>query len=71
MPTVSPFPDVIDIDDEVPETQPRLWAQPERSLPEDGAGERVRRGAAVQEGPWRHRLRKAAIGLCGGKRGRF
>ncbi|CAM2109360.1 unnamed protein product [Caretta caretta] len=34
------FQDVIDIDDEVPETQPRLWAQPERSLPEDGAGER-------------------------------
>ncbi|XP_067413925.1 junctional sarcoplasmic reticulum protein 1 [Emydura macquarii macquarii] len=35
------FQDVIDVDDEVPEAEPRLWAQPESSLPEDGAGERA------------------------------
>ncbi|KAG6934811.1 junctional sarcoplasmic reticulum protein 1 [Chelydra serpentina] len=34
------FQDVIDVDDEVPEAEPRLWAQPQSSLPEDGAGER-------------------------------
>ncbi|XP_024059591.1 junctional sarcoplasmic reticulum protein 1 [Terrapene carolina triunguis] len=33
------FQDVIDVD-EVPEAEPSLWAQPARSLPEDGAGKR-------------------------------
>ncbi|KAH1174688.1 hypothetical protein KIL84_008679 [Mauremys mutica] len=34
------FQDVIDVDDEVPEAEPSLRAQPVRRLPEDGAGER-------------------------------
>ncbi|XP_050790316.1 junctional sarcoplasmic reticulum protein 1 isoform X1 [Gopherus flavomarginatus] len=34
------FQDVIDVEDEIPEAEPSLWAQPACSLPEDGAGER-------------------------------
>ncbi|XP_039371413.1 uncharacterized protein LOC120391623 isoform X2 [Mauremys reevesii] len=34
------FQDVIDVDDEVPEAEPSLRAQPVRRLPEDGASER-------------------------------
>nr|XP_006129060.1 junctional sarcoplasmic reticulum protein 1 [Pelodiscus sinensis] len=55
--------DASDVEAEGPDAEPRLWAWPQSSLPEQGAGERVRRGAVEQGESWRQLSEKQPPGF--------